>query len=462
MGPVSTDKNSVIVLVVEGAYPYRRGGLSNWIQEFIQGMQSYSFYLITIVDRQETCGAWVYELPKNVLGIQELVLEGAGLEMAPPFWALTSDPGQWLVEMMDLDSSSLASSLSALQTPRVFSALFQWIKHTYPKAAFLPLYRQLRSLFGNLLGLLAQVHLPDNCRCIHALSTGYAGYLAAYLARKAHCPFVLSEHGLYLLEKEEVLSRTPQLLSDQKDCIRWFFREITRISYGQATTVTTLFKQAQNHQVQLGCPASKCQVIPNGLNWKDWRQVQRKEDVTKLRIGAILRWTPLKNVLELLFIHANLCRRGYEVTLVILGAIEDSRYWEVCQRAIERWQIPRVEILGHCRVQDHLVTWTCLLLLSLSEGQPLALLEAMAAGVPCIASDVGSCRQLLCQDLEGVRAAGICVRPGDREGFVQAVIQLLDHPEMGIRMGQAGRRRVQDLYQQEQVLAAYQRIYEVE
>lgn len=462
MGFLGKQANSVIVLVVEGAYPYRKGGLSNWIQDFIGEMEGYQFYLVTIVDRPETCGTFVYDLPANVFGFQELVLEGEDLEELPPQWALGSDPSQWLTEILDADAWDVASSRWALQTPQVFSQLFQWIKYSYPKAPFLPLYRQIRSLFGNLLGLLAQVKLPVEACCIHALSTGYAGYIAAYLSRRLTCPLVVSEHGLYLLEKEEVLSRSPQLLATQKDCIRWFFREMTQISYSQARTVTSLFQGVKKHQVQLGCSAHKCQIIPNGLNWEDWRQFQIREARQNPRIGAVLRWTPLKNVLELLFIHAALCRQGYPVTLVILGAVEDTTYWDVCQRAIQRWEIPNVEILGHCSVQEHLPDWTCLLLPSLSEGQPLAILEAMAAGLPCVVSDVGSCRQLLGQGVEGMEVAGFCIRPGDRAGFIAALRQILDNPELGIEMGQAGRRRVQACYQQEQVLAAYQKIYEVE
>ncbi len=462
MGFLGKNVGSVIVLVVEGAYPYRKGGLANWIQDFMRGMEAYQFYLVTIVDRRETCGAFVYELPANVVGLQELVLEAEDLEQAPAHWTLGADPSRWLTEILDVDVWDLASSRWALQTPQIFSQAFQWIKYNYPQAPFLPLYRQIRSLFGNLLGLLAQVKLPVEACCIHALSTGYAGYVATYLSRRLTCPLVLSEHGLYLLEKEEVLSRSPQLLATQKDCIRWFFREMTQISYSQARTVTSLFKGVQKQQVQLGCAAHKCQVIPNGLNWEDWRQFQIREARQNPRIGAVLRWTPLKNVLELLFIHAALCRQGYPVTLVILGAVEDTTYWDVCQRAIQRWEIPNVEILGHCSVQEHLPDWTCLLLPSLSEGQPLAILEAMAAGLPCVASDVGSCRQLLGQGVEGMEVAGFCIRPGDRAGFISALRQILDNPELGIEMGQAGRRRVQACYQQEQVLAAYQKIYEVE
>lgn len=212
MGFLEKQANSVIVLVVEGAYPYRKGGLSNWIQDFMRGMETYQFYLVTIVDRRETCGTFVYDLPSNVVGLQELILEGENLEELSPQWALGSDPSQWLTEILDADVWDVASSRWALQTPQLFSQLFQWIKYNYPQAPFLPLYRQIRSLFGNLLGLLAQVKLPAEACCIHALSTGYAGYVAAYLSRRLACPLVLSEHGLYLLEKEEVLSRSPQLV----------------------------------------------------------------------------------------------------------------------------------------------------------------------------------------------------------------------------------------------------------
>ena len=74
------------------------------------------------------------------------------------------------------------------------------------------------------------------------------------------------------------------------------------------------------------------------------------------------------------------------------------------------------------------------LLPSLSDAMPMTTLEAMALGVPIVATDVGDVRKV-------VGGAGICVPAGDEEALSQACVRLLSDRELRSKLGRAGRER---------------------
>ncbi|MEJ5378246.1 MAG: glycosyltransferase family 4 protein [bacterium] len=80
-----------------------------------------------------------------------------------------------------------------------------------------------------------------------------------------------------------------------------------------------------------------------------------------------------------------------------------------------------------------------LVLTSLWEGFPLTLLQAMAAGVPAVVTRVDGSPEAI---LDGVN--GFVVEPRDVEAMAARVIQLLRDPQLRSRMGEEGRKRVQD------------------
>ncbi len=89
----------------------------------------------------------------------------------------------------------------------------------------------------------------------------------------------------------------------------------------------------------------------------------------------------------------------------------------------------------------------------MSEAQPLALLEAMGAGIPVVATDVGGCRAL-------VRGAGLVVAPASPRATADALLRLLGDPALRTRLGAAGRARVAARHRPEALASAYSRIYE--
>lgn len=117
-----------------------------------------------------------------------------------------------------------------------------------------------------------------------------------------------------------------------------------------------------------------------------------------------------------------------------------------------------VSFLGQVNVMEHLADMDLLLLSSISEGQPLAILEGMAAGLPFVATNVGDCRGLL-EGENGEDPAGLIVPVMDSTAMADAIVYFYTHPKERLKMGQAGRRRVCERYRKEFFLKEYRALY---
>jgi glycosyltransferase involved in cell wall biosynthesis len=88
------------------------------------------------------------------------------------------------------------------------------------------------------------------------------------------------------------------------------------------------------------------------------------------------------------------------------------------------------------------------------EGVPLAVCEGMAAGLPVVASAVGGIPEILNHG-----ASGVLVRPGDEEGFAQAVLDLIHNPQERLRLGLAARHFMENDYSLDTAVRRVQRTY---
>jgi len=91
---------------------------------------------------------------------------------------------------------------------------------------------------------------------------------------------------------------------------------------------------------------------------------------------------------------------------------------------------------------------------SLMEGHPLAILEAMAAGKPVVATDVGGNAEAVEPD-----ATGLLVPPADPEALAGAIVSLLDEPERASQLGAAGRRSLDRRFSLGAAVRANEEVY---
>lgn len=138
---------------------------------------------------------------------------------------------------------------------------------------------------------------------------------------------------------------------------------------------------------------------------------------------------------------------------------EDEKYAQECFDLVDSLGVSDIEFTGRVNVKEYLGRMDFTILTSISEGQPLTILESYAAHKPTIATDVGNCRELIYGNDDGFGAAGILTHIMNLEEIAQAMIDLAIDPEGRKQMGEAGYKRVTSFYRIEQMKETYKEIY---
>ncbi len=146
--------------------------------------------------------------------------------------------------------------------------------------------------------------------------------------------------------------------------------------------------------------------------------------------------------------------------LLVIG---DGELGEELQAQTDRLGLgEHIHFLGNRHdVPDLLAASDLFVLPSLWEGLPMALIEAMATGLPIVATQVSGTIQVMVPD-----ETGILVPPGEAQKLTEAVLQILSDSERALAMGAAARRRVEEEFsaqkQADEHLALYHRLLQEE
>ena len=96
------------------------------------------------------------------------------------------------------------------------------------------------------------------------------------------------------------------------------------------------------------------------------------------------------------------------------------------------------------------------ILTSISEGQPLAVLESLAAGRPCVTTDVGCCRDLLeGTSYDAFGRAGLCEPPMHPQALADAMELLCIRRDLRLEMGEVGQKRILTQFVHEDMIRRY-------
>jgi glycosyltransferase involved in cell wall biosynthesis len=184
------------------------------------------------------------------------------------------------------------------------------------------------------------------------------------------------------------------------------------------------------------CTAPRTIVIPNAVDARIEPRTRRADGLPQL--VAVGRLKPPKDFVTLVRAVAALPRESCE--LVVVGDGPDR---PLIEAELDRLALDgRVRLAGERGdVPDLLSRADVFVLSSTSEGMPISVLEAMAAGLPVVASRVGGVPELVADG-----ETGVLVPPGDSDQLALALGRLLADPELRQRLGDAGLVRVRDRF----------------
>jgi glycosyltransferase involved in cell wall biosynthesis len=230
----------------------------------------------------------------------------------------------------------------------------------------------------------------------------------------------------------------------------WTARICARLSKRLPARIVANSQSGRQQHIELGYDARRIEVIPNGFDVNRFQpsetaRHQIRDELGLSRdtplVGMAARWDPLKDYPTMIAaasrlfavkpgLHVLLCGPGIESSNSELSSVIDSTSGH------NDWS-DRLHLLGR---RSDMPTWQAALdvavLASCSEGFPNAVGEAMACGVPCVATDAGGTGEVLGD-------TGRLVGVGDADGLARAVADLLDQtPESRRELGLAGRERI--------------------
>ncbi len=210
----------------------------------------------------------------------------------------------------------------------------------------------------------------------------------------------------------------------------------------------------------IGYPADRISVIPNGIEVPEPTPFDRDTLLAELEIprgapviGFVGRMAKQKRVDDLVFAMALVSILRPDAHLLLVGDGPERDNLMKFARDIDidhhtRFTGHRADAAKLLRIMD--LFWIA----SDFEGQSNSIMEAMAAGLPVIATDIPPNRELV---VDG--ETGFLVRVGDRAGFQQFADRILADPELARRLGDAGRERMRQNFSIDKMVATHARLY---
>lgn len=465
-----------VCLVAEGCYPYVVGGVSGWINSMIKSFPNVEFILLAIVVDRSLRGKFVYELPENLTQVYEVYMDDydweddsrkrnkkhhmlSKKERKELLNVVLNQETDWAV-IFDMFHDKNFSIDDLLMGADFFEVVCECYKLKYSNIIFSDFLWTMRSMYLPLFMVL-KMKVPK-ADLYHCVATGYAGVLGSMAKHFHGSSLLVSEHGIYTREREEELIKARWVKKVYKNIWIEQFQKMSLLTYQKADMVTCLYGHAKQLQIELGCPEEKIRITPNGINTQNLSDLagKTKEEEQYIYAGAVLRVTPIKDVKTMIQAFDFAKKKVPNMKLFIMGPEdEDKQYAKECHDMVEALHLKDVIFTGRIMVKDYLGKMDFTLLTSISEGQPLTILESYAAHRPVVATDVGNCRELIYGDGDGLGEAGILTHIMNIEEIAQAMIVLAQNDKLRKQMGENGYQRVMKYYRIEHMKQVYEEIY---
>jgi polysaccharide biosynthesis protein PelF len=393
-------------------------------------------------------------------------LQQGQLGCFPDLYRELGDPGRRSCSFLDLTRG-----------PEIWDILTRAYERFAPGEPFIDFFYAWRASHLPILHLMGAPTPP--ARVIHTVCTGWAGFLGALARHRLKRPLLLTEHGIYTNERRIEISQAEWLREKAGDEASFnpqmgylkrlwtqLFQALGQLTYDNCEAIYTLYRGNRDLQVQFGAPLNRISIIPNGVRIERFRgeRLPLEEDGPIL-MGFIGRVVPIKDVKTLIRAARIVVDRCPRAEFLLLGPTEeDETYFHECQTLVKLLGLEdKLKFYGPVDVKAYYPKIHLQVLTSISEGQPLVILEGYCSGLPCVATRVGSCAELidgLTAEDQALGPSGLVTPVCNPQETAHAILQIILNPGLYGRMAEAARARVERFYDHQQMVKTYHQIYQ--
>jgi glycosyltransferase involved in cell wall biosynthesis len=475
-----------VLLVNWDSYPnVMSGGVYSWEKTLVENMTDYEFTIINLLSNPNANGR--FTVPPHVKQVIDMPLFGSNRyeefyteENRPLLDKIARTKDRVIVEkFMPLYKQFLASIFSNNCDPGELSQIVyklhkfllvydskKCLEHTLAWETFLdqlerdPLYREMtmrealtafQIIQRNMQILSLEVPRVD---LVHCSLAWFPAMIAVSAKMEYGCPIIITEHGVAF---RELLLYYNAFLRDEPSNIFWklFSVNVVRTVYSMADVIAPVCYANAKWEESLGVELSKIKVIYNGVDATKFRPLDLKREDSRPTVACIGRVDVFKDIVNLIQSIRYVKDQVPDIRCLIYGASTDLEYSVRCINMVSTLGLQdNIQFMG--KVKDPEVAYNAadvVVISSITEGFPFAVIEAMACGKGIVATDVGGIR-------EALEGCGLLVRSSHPQELANAIVQLLQDKKLRSGLGAAAIERVQRGFTIEQSLSQYREQYE--
>ena len=291
----------------------------------------------------------------------------------------------------------------------------------------------LLMLFFLSFGLIKKVK-PD---IVHSHSVDL-GFILSYACRLYKVPIVNQCHGVFFPYKQSIL--TKRII--EKFLLR--YSKFNRIITVDENSLPAFEKANIKNTV----------YIPNGVDIEKFnkKKIKNTNKIKFLFVGRLEKQKGLSYLFEAINILKTK-NSNFEVYLIGKGSEEIYLRRLILKFGLKRY----IKFLGKKLSQEitsYYINSDTFILPSVWEGFPLTLLEAWAAGLPVVVTDVGGISKI-CKDKENA----LIVPPKSPKKIAEAMLKLIENKKLREKLGKNGRKLVEEKYDWGKVTKRFESIY---